>query len=153
MKLNSKVVGIIVLVVMFGGIMATTALGWWQTEGGRRGNGPHGGNANNGSHQVTSLHGTVNDYDSRGITISTDDGQSLYVQLGNARYNQSIGFAPQVGEGVTISGFPGDQGLYNATTITLDSTGQVYAFRDETGYPFWGGGNGRGNGGNGNGKP
>jgi len=158
MKLNSRIVGLIVLFVIFGGIMVTTYLGWWQTEGGGRGNGPHGGNAGDGSHQATSLHGTVNGYDLTGLAIITDDGQVLYVQLGNSRYSQSIGFAPQVGESVTINAFiPGSQDSYSAITVTLDSTGQVYAFRDASGHPLWTGGNGKGNGGNGdgsgNGKP
>jgi len=34
MKVNSKVLGIVVLVVIFGGIALSSALGWWQTEGG-----------------------------------------------------------------------------------------------------------------------
>ena len=130
--------------------MATPIIAW-QTEGSGRGNGPHGGNANDVSHQVTNLHGTVNDYDLTGLTITTDDGQALYVQLGNSRHSQSIGFAPQVGEGVTVIGFPSEQGLYNAITVTIDSTGQVFAFRDASGRPLWTGGSGNGNGGNGNG--
>ena len=34
MKVNSKALGIIILVVIFGGIALSAALGWWQTEGG-----------------------------------------------------------------------------------------------------------------------
>ena len=34
MKLNSKILGLVVLVVIFGGIALSAALGWWQTEGG-----------------------------------------------------------------------------------------------------------------------
>lgn len=33
MKVNSKILGIIVLVVIFGGIAASAALGYWNTEG------------------------------------------------------------------------------------------------------------------------
>jgi hypothetical protein len=62
-------------------------------------------------------------YDQMGLSITLDDGSALYVQLGNSRYNQSFGFAPQIGEAVTIYGFPGDQGLYTAITVTLDGTG------------------------------
>lgn len=39
MKMNSKLLGIIILVVIFGGIALSSALGWWQTEGGRQGSG------------------------------------------------------------------------------------------------------------------
>jgi hypothetical protein len=95
----------------------------------------------------TTLHGTINSYDLTGMSITLDDGTSLFIQLGNSHYSQSIGFAPATGEGVTVTGFPGDQGLYSAISVTLDSTGAVYAFRSETGQPLWSGGNGHGNGG------
>jgi len=95
---------------------------------------------------ISTVHGVVNSIDLTGMSVTLDDGTSLYVQLGNSRYNQSIGFAPQAGEGVTISGFPGDQGLYSAITVTTDSTGQTYSFRDANGRPLWAGGNGNGNG-------
>jgi hypothetical protein len=97
---------------------------------------------------VTTVHGVVNSFDLMGMNLTLDDGTSLYVQLGNSRYNQSIGFAPAAGEGVTVTGFPGDQGLYSAISVTVDSTGAIYTFRSETGQPLWSGGNGRGNGGN-----
>lgn len=99
---------------------------------------------------ATTVHGIVNSFDLTGISVTLDDGTVLYVQLGNSRYCQSIGFAPAAGEGVTINGFPGDQGLYSAITVTIDSTSQTYAFRDANGNPMWSGGNGQG-GGNGNG--
>jgi len=94
---------------------------------------------------ATTLTGAVTAYDTLTLTILTVDGQTLAVQLGNTRYASSIGFNPQIGQGVTIYGFPGDQGLFSAITVTLD--GQAYAFRDEAGRPLWSGGNGRGNGG------
>jgi hypothetical protein len=95
----------------------------------------------------STVHGIVNSYDLTGMSVTLDDGTSLYVQLGNSRYNQSIGLAPAAGEGLTITGFPGDQGLYSAITVTLDATGQTYSFRDASGRPLWAGGNGNGNGG------
>ncbi len=101
---------------------------------------------------ATTVHGVVNSVDLTGMSVTLDDGTILYVQLGNSRYIQSIGFAPAVGEGVTINGFPGDQGLYSAIAVTVDSTGANYTFRSETGQPLWSGGNGNGQGGgNGNG--
>ncbi|MFZ5818821.1 MAG: DUF2202 domain-containing protein [Chloroflexota bacterium] len=93
---------------------------------------------------ATTLTGTVTAYDTLTLTVLAADGQTLAVQLGNARYASSIGFNPQVGQNVTVYGFPGDQGLFSAITVTLD--GQAYAFRDEAGRPLWSGGNGRGNG-------
>ncbi|MBK8780722.1 MAG: DUF2202 domain-containing protein [Anaerolineales bacterium] len=98
---------------------------------------------------ATTVHGVVNSVDFTGMSVTLDDGTALYIDLGNSRYIQSIGFAPAAGEGVTIHGFPGDQGLYSAITVTIDSTAQIYAFRDANGSPMWSGGNGQG-GGNGN---
>ncbi len=141
MRLNSKAVGMIVLVVMFGGIYLTTDLGWWQTEGGGRGAGNHDG-ASESPSEVTTLHGTVSDYDGRGLKMTADDGQSLTIELGNSRYNRSLGFAPQVGERVTVQAFiPGGKTDYNAIAVTLDSTGQIYTFRDALGNPLWAGKN------------
>jgi len=99
---------------------------------------------------ATTIHGTVVSYDQMGLSLTLDDGSAFYVQLGNQRYNQSIGFAPVIGESLAVYGFPGDQGAYSAITVTLDSTAQVYAFRDATtGQPLW---SGKGNGGSGNGN-
>jgi hypothetical protein len=137
MRLNSKVVGIIVLVVMFGGIFLTIELNWWQTAGGGRGAGNHDG-ASETPPEVTVLYGSVSGYDQRGMTIVTDNGQSFYVELGNPRYNRSIGFAPQVGERVTVEAFiPGSKTSYSAIAVTLDRTGQVFTFRDTLGNPLW----------------
>jgi hypothetical protein len=87
---------------------------------------------------ATAIHGTVVSFDQMGLSLTLDDGSAFYVQLGNSRYNQSIGFAPQIGQGLTILGFNGKDGLFNAVTVTLDS-GQVYSFRTETGDPLWSG--------------
>jgi hypothetical protein len=139
MKLNSKVVGIIVLIVMFGGIYLTSEKGWWQTAGGGRGAGNHNG-AGASPPEMTVLHGSVSSNDRRGVTITTADGQSIYVELGNPRYNRSVGFAPQIGEQVTVQTFiPGSKTSYSAITVTLDRTGQVYVFRDASGQPLWSG--------------
>lgn len=43
MKLNSKAVGVIILLVILGGILLFTGLGWWQTEGSGQGKGKHRG--------------------------------------------------------------------------------------------------------------
>ncbi|MBI5965776.1 MAG: hypothetical protein HY863_20045 [Chloroflexi bacterium] len=96
---------------------------------------------------ATTVHGIVNSVDLTGMSVTLDDGTILYVDLGNSRYIQSIGFAPTIGEGLAIYGFQGDQGLYSAITVTVDSTSAIYTFRSETGQPLWSGGNGNGQGG------
>jgi hypothetical protein len=132
----------------------TSSVSNGQGNGGGQGQGGQGqGMAAGGTTQAniagaTTIHGTVVSFDQMGLSLTLDDGSAYYVQLGNSRYSQSIGFAPVAGEGVTVYGFPGDQGAYSAITVTLDSTAQVYSFRDATGRPLWAGkGNGGGNGG------
>jgi len=95
---------------------------------------------------ASTVHGIVRSCDLTGMSVRLDDGTDLYVQLGNSRYSQSIGFAPASGEGVTVNGFPGNQGSYVAITVTVDTTGQVYSFRDASGRPLWAGGSGNGKG-------
>lgn len=94
------------------------------------------------------VHGTISTYSYGTLTIQTDDGQSLGVQLGNSNYATTIGFAPQAGDKLTVYGFTGDEGLFSAISITMDGTGKVYTFRDATtGRPAWAGG-GKGQGAN-----
>ncbi|HMZ44766.1 MAG TPA: DUF2202 domain-containing protein, partial [Anaerolineales bacterium] len=88
------------------------------------------------------VHGVVNSYDGMGISFTADDGQVLYVDTGNMRYSQSIGFAPVSGDGMTVVMFLGDQGTNSAISVTVDATGMTYTFRNETGQPLWVGGNG-----------
>jgi hypothetical protein len=95
---------------------------------------------------ASTLTGTISGYDLVSLTVLTSDGQTVVVQLGSSQYAQSIGFNPQIGATVTVAGFPGDQGLFSATNVTVD--GQSFAFRDDLGRPLWAGGKGNGRGGN-----
>ncbi len=99
---------------------------------------------------AVTVHGVVNSYDTMGMSFTADDGQAVYVDTGNPRFSQSLGFAPVAGEGVTVVMFYGDQGVNSAISITMDATGVTFTFRNELGQPLWSGGNGKGNGGNGN---
>ena len=129
---------------------------------GGNGNGNSGSNGQAGQSQVGSgvpqanisgavtVHGVVNSYDGMGISFTADDGQALYVDTGNMRYSQSLGFAPVAGEGMTVVMFLGDQGTNSAISVTMDATGMTYTFRNETGQPLWAGGNGNGHGNGGN---
>jgi len=126
---------------------------------GGSGNGGANGQVNSGQTTISgvpqadisaavTVHGIINSYDTMGMSFTTDDGQAVYVDTGNPRYSQSLGFAPVAGEGVTVVMFHGDQGVNSAITITMDATGITYTFRNELGQPLWIGGNGKGNGGN-----
>lgn len=93
---------------------------------------------------VSTVRGTVSAYAYGTLTIVTEDGQTMGIQLGNQRYVASLGFNPQAGQVVTVTGFPGAQGLFTATQIVM-ADGTTYTFRQETGRPAWAGGNGKGN--------
>ena len=95
---------------------------------------------------AVTVHGVISSFDTMGMSFTADDGQVIYVDLGNPNYNQSIGFAPQIGDGVTVVMFFGDQGVNSAVTVTMDATGVTYTFRSELGQPLWSGGNGKGHG-------
>jgi hypothetical protein len=145
MKLNSDSLGVIILVILIGGILTASALGVWQTQGG--GEGQNRNHVREGETiSIVTLTGAVSAFDSIRFEIIADDGQIIPIEIGNARYNQSIGFAPQVGERVRVDGFWDTNGGFSAVTVTIESTGQVFTFRDALGHPLWAGGNGRGNG-------
>ncbi len=55
MKLNSKILGIIVLVVIFGGIALSSALGYWNTES--TGGGGYGASSETESGEAESIRG------------------------------------------------------------------------------------------------
>jgi hypothetical protein len=95
---------------------------------------------------TTTVHGVIASYDVTGMNLTLDDGTSLYVQLGSSRYASSVNLAPYVGMAVTVEGFEGDLGLFTATRVTIDATGEVFDFRSTSGRPLWAGGNGNGHG-------
>lgn len=87
MSVNSRVLGLLVLIVIFGGVTVFSALGLWQTERGGQGQHNHGGVEGELAPTPVSLHGW-------GLALSLDDGIPLYVPPGSSHYAQSIGFAP-----------------------------------------------------------
>ncbi len=91
---------------------------------------------------LSTLRGTISAYAYGTLTLVTDDGQTVGVQLGSQRYVASLGFTPQPGQVVTVTGFPGDQGLFTAIQVVMQD-GTTYTFRQETGRPAWAGGNGK----------
>jgi len=127
--------------------------GQGSTSAGQNGKGNQGAAGQGGAGQVAGMstelltyHGEVVAYEFGTLTLLTDDGVTLGVATGNQNYALSIGFAPTVGEIVTITGYLSPEGLVSAASITLDSSGEVFTFRSATGQPGWAGGNGKGGG-------
>ena len=80
------------------------------------------------------LSGTVTSIDYQ-ITIQTDDGE---VQVGMGRSAFWEGFALDIGDQVTVTGFYED-GEFKAGTVENVTTGATITLRDEAGRPMWAG--------------
>jgi hypothetical protein len=118
-----------------------------QNSNGQGDNG-QGGNVANGSTglgqtQVTpedwiTLEGTVETVDVNGLTVRTQDGETLAFQLGQSQFvgTQGITFAP--GDEIRVKGFW--QGTtFHAGEITKLATGERLMLLDPNGRPLWGG--------------
>lgn len=116
--------------------------------GGNQGNGAGGQgqttNPNPGTPQAnvtdwTTVSGTVNSFDGVGVSLTTADGASLWVQFGQSRYVSAQGVTFTAGDHLTVNGFI-ENGQFQAGTVTNDTTGQTLNLRDTTGRPLWAGG-------------
>ncbi len=125
-----------------------------QTQGQGRGNGGQGQTTNTtpgtpqaNITQTVTIAGMVQSFDGVGISVTTDDGAPLWVQLGQSRYVSAQGAVYTAGDHVTATGFY-ENGQFQASSVVNDTTGQTLTLRDASGRPLWAGGAG-GNGGKG----
>ncbi len=94
--------------------------------------------------QTVTIAGVVQSFDGVGLSLSTDDGAPLWVQLGQSRYVSAQGVTFNAGDHVTATGFY-ENGQFQASVVVDDTTGQTLTLREASGRPLWaGGGNGRG---------
>lgn len=93
------------------------------------------------------VHGTISAVARNMITVQTDSGELLSIQMGRPDFAASQGITFNIGDEVSIVGFwEGTQ--FNAGDITQVATGLRLMLRDPNGRPLWAGpGNGNGNGG------
>jgi hypothetical protein len=84
------------------------------------------------------LSGRVVSVETNTLTITSDDGRTLDIQLGPERFwsSQDVTLAP--GDLVTIQAFEED-GQMQAGQITLDTQGTTLTLRDADGRPLWAG--------------
>lgn len=97
--------------------------------------------------QTVTIAGVVQSFDGVGLSLLTDDGTPLWVQLGQSRYVSAQGAVYTAGDHVTATGFY-ENGQFQASSVVNDTTGQTLTLRDANGRPLWAGGaggNGRGN--------
>jgi len=99
--------------------------------------------------QTVTIAGVVQSFDGVGLSLITDDGAPLWVQLGQSRYVSAQGAVYTAGDHVTATGFY-ENGQFQASSVVNDTTGQTLTLRDASGRPLWAGGGGAGGNGRGN---
>jgi hypothetical protein len=82
--------------------------------------------------------GTVTAVDDFGFDLSTENGETVYIELGPPDYWQSQGVDLVVGETVTVDGSI-NEGMIHASQVELANS-QVLQVRSESGQPLWSGG-------------
>lgn len=91
--------------------------------------------------QAVTIQGFVVKYEYGTLTLQTERGELIAIQVGNQNYLRQINFTPITGETLSIVAFPGEQGLLTAVSVTRLSDGSVYQLRDSTiSRPLWTGG-------------
>lgn len=120
-------------------------------QGQRRGQGGQGGGSSPQAMQHTwvTLTGAVISTDAQSLTVDTAEQGQLTVSLGEMGFADTQGVTFNPGDAVTLMGFEGDTGQFQAGQITNTTTGQMLLLRDPNGRPLWAGPgrNGQGQGG------
>jgi hypothetical protein len=98
----------------------------------------------NGFTEWVTFTGTVSQYSGPQFTLLTADGQSIPAEPGNISYQAEIGLALKDGDTVTVTGFWDANGGLALGSLTLESSGETFNFRDDLGRPLWSGGRSRG---------
>ena len=71
------------------------------------------------------------------IILRLADGSELELGLGPTFYREEIGFSPELGDHLSVTGYPED-GEFKVASI-VDESETTYTFRDEYGRPMWSG--------------
>ena len=72
------------------------------------------------------------------MLVQTDDGDEIFVGLGQSWYRDEAGFALTVGDDVSVEGFYED-GEFKAGVVENLITGESLTLRDASGRPMWAG--------------
>ena len=109
----------------------------WQGRGQDRGNSQ--GNAEMVDHNWQTVAGTIVSIESQNLIVDTAEMGQLSLQLGRIGFadEQNVTFTP--GDAVTILGFTGQNGTFEAGQITSQTTGAALLLRDPNGRPLWAG--------------
>jgi hypothetical protein len=108
-------------------------------QGNSSGQGQGSGVPQAADHEWVTLTGEVVAADQQGLTVATEAAGQLNLAMGPAWFagQQAISF--DSGDVVTIIGFEGEEGMFQAGQITNDTTGDTLHLRDPNGRPLWAG--------------
>ena len=87
-------------------------------------------------HEWVALTGEVSSILPRGMVVTDADGRQIEIARRPWRFAQEQGFAPQVGDQVTLDGFY-ENGEFEAARLTNTTNGQIVYLRDDAGHPLW----------------
>ena len=90
--------------------------------------------------------GVITALDDNGLTLSLENGESVYIELGPPSYWQTQDLTLQQGQQITVVGTISD-GIIHANEVQLTEN-QVLQVRNDQGQPMWSGGVSRGQGAN-----
>ncbi len=90
--------------------------------------------------ETVELSGTIASSTDDALTVVVSTGETIEVSGRAWSYAQEVGFVAQPGEGVTLTGFYGADGVLEVSELTTTSRGLTVVLRDSGGRPAWAGG-------------
>ncbi len=129
-------------ILIIGGITRTQAV----TGSNDNGDNEATGLSNSGIVETThsgwiTLEGTVQNWQDSILTVHADSGGLILIEGRGGRYLAEKSFAANPGDRVTLTGYyEGD--VFEAATVTNQSTGASIVLRGDDGRPVWGSGGG-----------
>lgn len=89
--------------------------------------------------EIITITGMVDQFISPQLTLTTDLGQIIYIQIGNLSASNGAMLDLVPGEYVTVTGWYNQVGEFTANQITLNSSGTTFSIRNQSRRPEWAG--------------
>lgn len=102
-------------------------------------NDPSTSSATATNQEIITIKGMVDQFISPQLTLTTDLGQIIYIQIGNLSASNGAMLDLVPGEYVTVNGWYNQVGEFTANQITLNSSGTTFSIRNQSGRPDWAG--------------